>query len=58
MQDAICASLTAYNEHIEELKQKMREATQSANMIRKDIQAMRSKCVRWHEHTSCMAQIA
>ncbi|MBN3304973.1 VPS18 protein, partial [Amia calva] len=41
--EAICNSLEEYNKHIEELKQEMEEATESAKRIREDIQEMRSK---------------
>ena len=42
-QEAICGSLAEYNHHIEELKQEMEEATESAKRIREDIQEMRNK---------------
>lgn len=42
-QEAICSSLKEYNQHIEELKQEMEEATESAKKIREDIQEMRNK---------------
>uniref|UniRef100_A0AAY4AWJ0 Vacuolar protein sorting-associated protein 18 homolog n=1 Tax=Denticeps clupeoides TaxID=299321 RepID=A0AAY4AWJ0_9TELE len=41
--EAICLSLQEYNRHIEELKQEMEEATESAKRIREDIQEMRNK---------------
>lgn len=41
--EAICLSLEEYNQHIEELKQEMEEATESARRIRQDIQEMRNK---------------
>ncbi|KAJ0027124.1 hypothetical protein NQD34_018124 [Periophthalmus magnuspinnatus] len=41
--EAICSSLEDYNQHIEELKQEMEEATESAKRIREDIQEMRNK---------------
>ncbi|XP_061609636.1 vacuolar protein sorting-associated protein 18 homolog isoform X1 [Phyllopteryx taeniolatus] len=41
--EAICSSLEEYNKHIEELKQEMEEATESAKRIREDIQEMRNK---------------
>uniref|UniRef100_A0A672JBG5 Vacuolar protein sorting-associated protein 18 homolog n=1 Tax=Salarias fasciatus TaxID=181472 RepID=A0A672JBG5_SALFA len=41
--EAICGSLEEYNQHIEELKQEMEEATESAKRIREDIQEMRNK---------------
>ena len=42
-QDAICTSLSEYNAHIEELKQEMQGATDSAKHIRADIQEIRNK---------------
>lgn len=42
-QDAICTSLSEYNAHIEELKQEMKGATDSAKNIRADIQEIRNK---------------
>ncbi|XP_030627233.1 vacuolar protein sorting-associated protein 18 homolog [Chanos chanos] len=41
--EAICSSLEDYNQHINELKQEMEEATESAKRIREDIQEMRNK---------------
>ncbi|XP_027053569.1 vacuolar protein sorting-associated protein 18 homolog [Pocillopora damicornis] len=41
--DAICSSLHEYNQHIEELKSEMQEATESAKTIRGDIHEMRNK---------------
>ncbi|KAG9282992.1 hypothetical protein AMEX_G1706 [Astyanax mexicanus] len=41
--EAICGSLEEYNQHIDELKQEMEEATESAKRIREDIQEMRNK---------------
>ncbi|XP_041071100.1 vacuolar protein sorting-associated protein 18 homolog isoform X1 [Carcharodon carcharias] len=41
--EAICSSLQEYNKHIDELKQEMEEATESAKRIREDIQEMRNK---------------
>ncbi|KAI7799511.1 vacuolar protein sorting-associated protein 18 homolog [Triplophysa rosa] len=41
--EAICNSLEEYNKHIQELKQEMDEATESAKRIREDIQEMRNK---------------
>lgn len=43
LQEAICSSLEEYNQHIDELKQEMEEATESAKRIREDIQEMRNK---------------
>ncbi|KAL6061226.1 tethering complex subunit [Balamuthia mandrillaris] len=39
----ICESLEDYNQHIEELKAEMDDATRSANLIRLDIKQLRSK---------------
>ncbi|XP_033628364.1 vacuolar protein sorting-associated protein 18 homolog [Asterias rubens] len=41
--DAICSSLADYNQHIESLKNEMKDATESAKAIRGDIQEMRNK---------------
>ncbi|KAF6200772.1 hypothetical protein GE061_005217 [Apolygus lucorum] len=41
--DAICASLQDYNQHIDELKEEMEDATKSAKTIRDDINAFRSR---------------
>uniref|UniRef100_A0A0A9XG54 Vacuolar protein sorting-associated protein 18 homolog n=1 Tax=Lygus hesperus TaxID=30085 RepID=A0A0A9XG54_LYGHE len=41
--DAICASLQEYNQHIDELKEEMEDATKSAKTIRDDINAFRSR---------------
>ncbi|KAL2081839.1 hypothetical protein ACEWY4_021657 [Coilia grayii] len=41
--EAICSSLEEYNQHIEELKHEMEEATESAKRIREDILEMRNK---------------
>lgn len=43
-QDAICKSLQDYNRHIQDLKEEMEEATKAAEVIRKDIQAFRTRC--------------
>lgn len=43
VQEAICGSLEEYNKHIDDLKQEMEEATESAKRIREDIQEMRNK---------------
>ncbi|KAH3742880.1 vacuolar protein sorting protein 18 [Pelomyxa schiedti] len=42
--EEICRSLEEYNKHIAALKEEMAEATKSANLIRKDISALRNKC--------------
>ena len=39
----ICASLEEYNRHIEDLKTGMVESTRSADLIRKDIRALRNR---------------
>ncbi|XP_017785036.1 PREDICTED: vacuolar protein sorting-associated protein 18 homolog isoform X2 [Nicrophorus vespilloides] len=41
--DAICNSLMEYNQHIEDLKEEMEEATKSAELVRKEIQSFRNK---------------
>ena len=41
--DEICAALEEYNRHIEQLKQDMDEATESAEAIRIDIRELRNK---------------
>ncbi|EDO47847.1 predicted protein [Nematostella vectensis] len=42
--DAICSSLQEYNQHIQDLKDEMQEATESAKSIRTDIQDIKNKC--------------
>ncbi|XP_031550189.1 vacuolar protein sorting-associated protein 18 homolog [Actinia tenebrosa] len=42
--DAICSSLQEYNQHIQNLKNDMQEATESAKLIRTDIQDVRNRC--------------
>lgn len=41
--DAICSSLQEYNQHIQDLKEEMEDATKSAEVIRNEIQTFRSK---------------
>lgn len=41
--EAICNSLQEYNQHIQDLKEEMQEATKSAELIRKDIQSFRNR---------------
>ncbi|PNF16669.1 putative vacuolar protein sorting-associated protein 18 [Cryptotermes secundus] len=41
--DAICTSLQEYNQHIQDLKEEMEEATKSAQVIREEIQAFRNR---------------
>ncbi|KAK3737231.1 hypothetical protein QZH41_010859 [Actinostola sp. cb2023] len=41
--DAICSSLQEYNQHIQNLKNDMQEATESAKLIRTDIQDVRNR---------------
>ncbi|KAL4656442.1 vacuolar protein sorting-associated protein 18-like [Arapaima gigas] len=53
--EAICSSLEEYNKHIEELKQEMEEATESAKRIREDIQHMRNKYGVVESHEKCAA---
>ncbi|XP_044574836.1 vacuolar protein sorting-associated protein 18 homolog isoform X2 [Cotesia glomerata] len=51
--DAICNSLQEYNQHIQDLKEEMQEATKSAEIIRKDIQAFRTRCTFIHVRDTC-----
>lgn len=46
--DAICTSLQEYNQHIQDLKEEMEEATKSAEVIREEIQSFRDRfaCVQ------------
>ncbi|XP_046628252.1 vacuolar protein sorting-associated protein 18 homolog isoform X1 [Neodiprion virginianus] len=43
--DAICNSLQEYNQHIQDLKEEMEEGTKAAELIRKDIQSFRNRCI-------------
>jgi len=43
--DAICTSLQEYNQHIQNLKEEMEEATKQAEVIREDIQSVRNRFV-------------
>ena len=49
----ICKSLEAYNRDIENLKEEMDNATQSARAIRSDIQALRNKCGVVQGNSTC-----
>ncbi|KAF5295166.1 hypothetical protein FQR65_LT10554 [Abscondita terminalis] len=40
---AICKSLKEYNKHIQDLQDEMEEATQSADLVRKEIQTFRNR---------------
>lgn len=51
--EAICNSLQEYNQHIQDLKEEMQEATKSAELIRKDIQAFRTRCTFVHAKDTC-----
>ncbi|KAK0168771.1 hypothetical protein PV327_002541 [Microctonus hyperodae] len=51
--DAICSSLQEYNQHIQDLKEEMQEATKAAEIIRKDIQAFRRRCTFVHVRDAC-----
>ncbi|XP_032674629.1 vacuolar protein sorting-associated protein 18 homolog isoform X2 [Odontomachus brunneus] len=51
--EAICNSLQEYNQHIQDLKEEMQEATKAAELIRKDIQAFRSRCTFVHARDAC-----
>ncbi|KAJ3625065.1 hypothetical protein MTP99_018635 [Tenebrio molitor] len=41
--EAICNSLKEYNQHIQDLKDEMEEATKSAHLVREDIQSFRNR---------------
>ena len=41
--DELCAALQSYNEHIQNLKEEMDEATKSAESIRVDIRELKNK---------------
>ncbi|XP_076234523.1 vacuolar protein sorting-associated protein 18 dor isoform X2 [Calliopsis andreniformis] len=51
--DAICNSLQEYNQHIQDLKEEMQEATKPAELIRKDIQEFRTRCTYIHAKDTC-----
>nr|CAD7458172.1 unnamed protein product [Timema tahoe] len=51
--DAICTSLQEYNQHIQDLKEEMEEATKSAEVIREEIQTFRNRCSFVHSHDVC-----
>ncbi|XP_011263387.1 vacuolar protein sorting-associated protein 18 homolog isoform X2 [Camponotus floridanus] len=51
--EAICNSLQEYNQHIQDLKEEMQEATKAAELIRKDIQAFRTRCTFVHARDTC-----
>ncbi|XP_014476276.1 PREDICTED: vacuolar protein sorting-associated protein 18 homolog isoform X2 [Dinoponera quadriceps] len=51
--EAICNSLQEYNQHIQDLKEDMQEATKAAELIRKDIQVFRSRCTFVHARDAC-----
>nr|CAD7430565.1 unnamed protein product [Timema monikensis] len=51
--DAICTSLQEYNQHIQDLKEEMEEATKSAEVIRGEIQTFRNRCSFVHSHDVC-----
>ncbi|XP_043280093.1 vacuolar protein sorting-associated protein 18 homolog isoform X2 [Venturia canescens] len=53
--DAICNSLQEYNQHIQDLKEEMEEATKAAKLIRKEIQAFRTRCSFIHVRDTCNA---
>nr|XP_034180513.1 vacuolar protein sorting-associated protein 18 homolog [Osmia lignaria] len=52
-EDAICNSLQEYNQHIQDLKEEMQEATKAAELIRKDIQEFRTRCTYVHAKDTC-----
>lgn len=51
--DAICSSLQEYNQHIENLKKDMDDASKSAENIRKDIQKFKQKYSFVHAQDTC-----
>ncbi|CAK9834118.1 Vacuolar protein sorting-associated protein 18 homolog [Anthophora retusa] len=51
--DAICNSLQEYNQHIQDLKEEMQEATKAAEIIRADIQEFRTRCTFVHTKDKC-----
>ncbi|XP_045595871.2 vacuolar protein sorting-associated protein 18 homolog [Procambarus clarkii] len=51
--DAICSSLQEYNQHIEDLKQEMDDASKAAENIRKDIQKFKQKFSYVHAQDRC-----
>ncbi|OAD60045.1 Vacuolar protein sorting-associated protein 18 like protein [Eufriesea mexicana] len=51
--NAICNSLQEYNQHIQDLKEEMEEATNAAELIRKDIQEYRTRCTFIHTKDTC-----
>ncbi|XP_071444491.1 vacuolar protein sorting-associated protein 18 homolog [Hetaerina americana] len=51
--DAICTSLQEYNQHIQDLKEEMEEATKSAEIIRQDIQSFRNRHTVVKAHDLC-----
>ncbi|XP_046406330.1 vacuolar protein sorting-associated protein 18 homolog [Ischnura elegans] len=51
--DAICTSLQEYNQHIQDLKEEMDEATKSAEVIRQDIQSFRNRHTVIRAHDLC-----
>ena len=51
--DAICSSLQEYNQHIENLKQEMDEASKTAEHIRSDIQKYKQKFSYVHAQDRC-----
>ncbi|KAK7864534.1 hypothetical protein R5R35_007310 [Gryllus longicercus] len=53
--DAICSSLQEYNQHIQDLKEEMEEATKSAEEIRDQIQNFRNRCAHVGVQDACEA---
>lgn len=51
--DAICSSLQEYNQHIEDLKQEMDDASKAAENIRKDVQKFKQKYSYVHAQDRC-----
>lgn len=49
------ATTQEYNQHIQDLKEEMEEATKAAKLIRKEIQAFRTRCSFIHVKDTCNA---
>lgn len=51
--EAICNSLKEYNQHIQDLKEEMEEATKSAETVREDIMKFRNRCTYVNSSDVC-----
>ncbi|XP_065343009.1 vacuolar protein sorting-associated protein 18 homolog [Cloeon dipterum] len=51
--ESICKSLQEYNQHIQELKEEMEEATKSAEVIREEINAFKNKSAFVSGYDTC-----